>query len=130
MHLNGLTISSEEFPTREHYPFNLEILNSTKSIVFNTPITFFIGENGTGKPTLLKAMAKKCSVPIWEETERSQFYFNKYSEELFRYIQVHWTKEVVPGSFFLPIGLSILHRRWINGQFQIPICLSTLVVIH
>ncbi|MHB9095469.1 MAG: AAA family ATPase [Eubacteriales bacterium] len=97
MHLNKLIICPEKFPSTEHYPFNLEILRAAKSITFKTPVTFFIGENGTGKSTILYAIAKKCAIPIWQEMG---FQSEKYSEELFRYIDVEWAKDPVPGSFF------------------------------
>ncbi|WP_418791720.1 AAA family ATPase [Phosphitispora sp. TUW77] len=97
MHLTGVTLYPDRYPTEHHYPFNLQIFHSTKEIEFNTPVTFFIGENGTGKSTLLHAIAKKCGIYIWKEPEHTS---DKYSEQLYRYIQVHWAGEPVSGSFF------------------------------
>lgn len=39
------------------YPFSLNIIKNLKEIRFPTQVTFFIGENGTGKSTLLEAIA-------------------------------------------------------------------------
>ncbi|MEW6182612.1 MAG: AAA family ATPase [Bacillota bacterium] len=100
MHLTKLTIYPESFPTKECYPFSLPVLNLTKSIEFKTPVTFFVGENGTGKSTLLKAVTQKCSIHIWKDVERRRFHANKYAEELYRYIDVQWAEGPVPGSFF------------------------------
>src|ERR1700732_175600 len=39
------------------YPFSLPIIKNLNTIRFPTQVTFFIGENGTGKSTLLEAIA-------------------------------------------------------------------------
>ena len=75
MHLKRVTIHPEKFPTTEHYPFNLNIFHETKSILFNSPVTFFVGENGTGKSTLLEAMTHKCGIYMgkrWKKTLQGQ----------------------------------------------------------
>ena len=44
MYLKKLTISQEKFPTKEYYPFNLEIFNNTRGLDFESPVTIFTGE--------------------------------------------------------------------------------------
>lgn len=39
------------------YPFSLPVVKNLDRLKFNTNITFFVGENGTGKSTLLEAIA-------------------------------------------------------------------------
>ncbi len=39
------------------YPFSIPAIQFIEEIKFNTPITFFVGENGTGKSTLVEAIA-------------------------------------------------------------------------
>ncbi|MBN1366511.1 MAG: AAA family ATPase [Dehalococcoidales bacterium] len=100
MHLNRITISSQEFPTRDFYPFNLSILQNTDSISFTRPVTFFVGENGTGKSTLLKAICRRCHIHIWEDTEHNRYQYNSYEDELYKYIEIDWVNGSVPGTFF------------------------------
>lgn len=45
------------------YPFNLEWLNSTQEIEFRKPLTFFVGDNGVGKSTLIQAIAIQNQIP-------------------------------------------------------------------
>lgn len=40
-----------------HYPFSLALIKNLKEIHFPTAVTFFVGENGTGKSTILEAIA-------------------------------------------------------------------------
>lgn len=42
---------------RGDYPFNLPVVRQLDTLTFSTPVTFFVGENGTGKPTLLESIA-------------------------------------------------------------------------
>lgn len=41
----------------ESFPFNLPIIKAFKEINFHSPVTFFVGENGSGKSTFLEAIA-------------------------------------------------------------------------
>ena len=100
MHLKRVTIHPEKFPTTEHYPFNLNIFHETKSILFDSPITFFVGENGTGKSTLLEAITNKCGIYIWGNNERKTLKVNLYEKRLHEAIDIEWTQGSVHGSFF------------------------------
>jgi len=46
-------------PTEE-FPFNLPILKNLKTIELNSPVTFLVGENGSGKSTFIEALA--CTI--------------------------------------------------------------------
>ena len=100
MHLKRVNLYPEKYPTKEYYPFNLGIFQQTKSLEFYSPVTFFIGENGTGKSTLLEAIAHRCGIHIWEDNERIRLEINPYEERLYEAISVEWTNGSVPGSFF------------------------------
>jgi len=100
MHLLKVNIHPEQFPTREPYPFNLPIFHTPQSITFESPVTLFVGENGTGKSTLLEALTLRCGIYIWEGMERRRFKYNAYEKAFHQYISVEWASERVPGSFF------------------------------
>lgn len=100
MHLKKIFLFPERYPDKEQYPFCLPNLNTTREVPFGKAITFFAGENGTGKSTLLRAIANRCGIHIWEPEEGRRVQFNKYEHELYRYIAAEWTDGVVPGSFF------------------------------
>jgi predicted ATPase len=100
MHIKRVNLHPKKFPTTEHYPFNLNIFHETKSILFDSPVTFFIGENGTGKSTLLEAIAHRCGIYIWGCIERKRLKVNLYEQRLYEAIDVEWTDGPVHGSFF------------------------------
>lgn len=45
------------------YPFSLPLIRSL-DIEFTSPVTFFVGENGTGKSTVIEAIAALCRLPV------------------------------------------------------------------
>jgi predicted ATPase len=69
-------------------------------LIFDTPVTFFNGENGTGKSTLLEAIALASNIHIWRRDEGTRFHVNHYEKEFYRYITVRWKDGIVPGSYF------------------------------
>jgi predicted ATPase len=100
MHLKKVTLLSEKYPSAEHYPFNLTLFRQTKNIEFTAPVTFFIGENGTGKSTLLEAISHRCDIHIWRDVERTRYEVNPYEKLFFQYIKVEWANGKTPGSYF------------------------------
>ncbi len=100
LHLKRVDLLIDQFPTRDHYPFNMDILQRTQRLEFHSSVTFFIGENGSGKSTLLEALARRCQIHIWSGVEYSRAEPNPYEGMLFLYLQVEWRDGIVPGSFF------------------------------
>lgn len=99
-HIKSVTLLHEKYPTQEHYPFNLPIFNQTKHIVFDTPVTLFVGDNGAGKSTLLEAIALKCGVHIWRTSDGIRYQFNRYEKQLHKCLSLEWSDGEVPGAYF------------------------------
>jgi predicted ATPase len=100
MHLKTISLHPEKFPTREHYPFNLPIFHRTRQITFDAPVTFFVGENGTGKSTLLQALARASDIHIWQFEQGTRFTPNLFEDKFYHYVSIEWADGRVPGSFF------------------------------
>jgi predicted ATPase len=100
MHLKRVRIRSDLFPTREQYPFSLEVLQRTGELEFPGPVTFFVGENGCGKSTLLEAVARACRIHIWRGDQRTRSTRNPHEGQLHRYLEWEWADGSVHGSYF------------------------------
>jgi predicted ATPase len=100
IYLKQVNIHSEQFPVQNAYPFDLNLLQQTRNIKFDTGITLFTGENGTGKSTLLKALAIRSGIHIWQNECYLRVEKNPHEEDLYKYISIEWKKGPVPGSYF------------------------------
>ncbi len=100
MHLLSATLEHDRFPTHERYPFNLRIFRETEQIGFTSTVAGFVGENGSGKATLLKAIARRCGIHLWGEIDRERYKHNPYENLLQGFLAVEWADGPVPGSFF------------------------------
>ena len=56
-YLRRIWLDPERVPDREAYPFCLPFLRDEFELDFDRPITIIVGENGTGKSTLLEGIA-------------------------------------------------------------------------
>ena len=60
IHLKSISISSWDENKNSQFPFSLGIIQSLKKMEFKSPVTLFVGENGSGKSTVLEALA--CAI--------------------------------------------------------------------
>lgn len=110
VHVKKIVFHPDRYPVRDRYPFNLEIFRQTDSIDLEYPVTIFVGENGTGKSTLLEAMARRCGVHIWRNPMVQRVEGNPYEAAFWRYLTVEWVDGRVPGSFFGSSGFQDFAR--------------------
>ena len=100
MYLRQVKIKATEYPTRRYYPFNIPVIQGAATLIFRSPVTFFVGENGSGKSTLLDAIARKCSIHIWDKPRRHLAHNNPFETKLANHIAVDWANGRVAGSLF------------------------------
>jgi predicted ATPase len=96
MHLAKVILNTREERAGAGYPFNIPVLRETHHIDFSTPVTFFVGDNGTGKSTLLRAMTRKCGIFIWGERKE----MSRNEKRLLEALSIEWKDGPVPGSLF------------------------------
>ena len=100
LHLKGVRFDRDCFPDAELYPFNLPLVRQTPGLTFHAPITFFAGENGTGKSTVLRAICRACGIHIWEGEGRRRYSRSPCEDSLHNCLKVLWKNGTVPGSYF------------------------------
>jgi predicted ATPase len=60
MFVRGLRLKRERVKDWTSYPYTLAAISNLHELEIAAPVTFFVGENGTGKSTLLEAVAVAC----------------------------------------------------------------------
>ena len=99
-HVNQVIFKHDEYPTEEEYPFTLPIFNQTDRLDLDASIVIFVGENGTGKSTLLEALANAANIHIWQNIGGVRYQVNQYEKELYKYLSLGWSNGKTPGAFF------------------------------
>jgi predicted ATPase len=96
LHIKALEVR----PFKEtRFPFNLAILKDLKELRFSAPVTFFVGENGTGKSTCLEAIACAAEmVTVGSESLKTDKSLSA-QRELAKYFRLAWTKRTKKGFF-------------------------------
>jgi predicted ATPase len=57
LYIRGIRLKPPEGPDGDSYVFSLPVVRHLKELALRSPVTIFVGENGTGKSTLLEALA-------------------------------------------------------------------------
>ena len=58
--LSSIALKRDQVPSFGEYPFSIPAIRNLRELSLPGAVTFFVGENGTGKSTLLEAVAVAC----------------------------------------------------------------------
>ena len=64
MILSSLRLRNFPEDEKDKFPWTLPIVKDLEELVFGKNISFFVGENGSGKSTILEAIAAYTGVPL------------------------------------------------------------------
>lgn len=81
------------------HPFALPILADGLSIDFTTPVTFFVGENGSGKSSVLEALAWSTGFGIHGGNRDHHFIEDTEGHALGRALTLSWRQRSTDGFF-------------------------------
>lgn len=62
-YLRRVTLLADRVEDREAFPFSLPFVRKL-DYQFKTPVTFLVGENGSGKSTFVEAIVELCGLPV------------------------------------------------------------------
>ncbi len=99
IHLKSVTVRDWDDSENSQFPFSLAIIRSLKSINFDSPVTFFVGENGSGKSTVLEALACAIgSITVGSESVKTDPSLTSI-RRLSQYFRLSWSKRTHKGFF-------------------------------
>ncbi len=98
--IKNVILKRDKIDDFNKYPFNIDIIRNFEQLDFTAPVTFFVGENGTGKSTLIEAIAVALGLNAEGGTENF-YYSTKHTESnLSDYLQIN-TFDKPKTKFFL-----------------------------
>lgn len=99
--LRNIQLLREDIFGWKKYPFNIPVIKNLDRLDIKSRVCFFIGENGTGKSTLLEAIAAVYG--FGKEGGSKNIGFStadKDTNDLADHIRLSWSKKLLGGYFF------------------------------
>ncbi|MFC4075984.1 AAA family ATPase [Salinithrix halophila] len=84
---------------RDEYPFNIPALQGWNQLSLDTSVTFFVGENGSGKSTIMEAIAYQCGFNTAGGSRDHVYDVHESQAVLGKYIRLSWLPKVTEGFF-------------------------------
>jgi predicted ATPase len=81
------------------YPFTIPVFSQEFTIELSKPVTFLVGENGTGKSTLLEAIAKKAGFNLSGGSQNHTFADAQSDSPLAAQLRLSWLPKISTGFF-------------------------------
>lgn len=101
LYLRQITLMREQVPSFHQYPFDLTAIRSLDQLAFRKPVTFIVGENGTGKSTLLEGLAVAWGFNPEGGSMNFSFSTSATHSELYRYLRLSRGVQRPRDGFFL-----------------------------
>ncbi|MBW9150987.1 AAA family ATPase [Clostridium estertheticum] len=100
-YLRRLELKREKVESFSNYPFCLPTIKNLSSLDFHPKVTFIVGENGSGKSTILEAIAIACGFNPEGGTINFNFSSMDTHSELYKYIKLVKGVKKPKNGFFL-----------------------------
>jgi predicted ATPase len=95
-HLRSLKILKRD---SEAFPFSVPAIRTLSELTFDTSVTFFVGENGSGKSTMLEGIALSAGLPTVGSTAANDDATLKAQATLGRALKLAWHRRTRKGFF-------------------------------
>ena len=99
--INEIKLERNLIKDFNEYPFNIDFVKNLDKLIIDSPVTFIIGENGTGKSTFIEALAVSCSLNPEGGTQNFMFSTKETHSELHEYLKINHFQRKCKTKFFL-----------------------------
>lgn len=113
------TLRLRNFPEEEQdtFPWSLPLIKNLETLTFEKNISFFVGENGSGKSTILEAIAAYTEVPLAGSLRLEEDESLAASNRLADYLSIRYAEKTRHG-FFIRAEDFIGFSRNIKNQIK------------
>src|SRR5690348_10902782 len=99
IHLKSISLKTPIPEPATEFPFNVPAVQSLRELRFTSPVTFFVGENGSGKSTVMEAIACAAgSIAVGSDntsTDRTLNSVRRFADSL----KLTWSRRTRRGFF-------------------------------
>ncbi len=93
------TMRIEATPSGTVFPFSIPVIQKGMNLQFKSVVTFIVGENGSGKSTILEAMANKCGYNLGGGNKNHLYEHHETESQLWKFMTLSWYKKPFDGFF-------------------------------
>jgi predicted ATPase len=86
--VRSVRLDREAVPSFEHYPFSIPAIRDLEQLDLDPKVTFLVGENGTGKSTLIEAIAVAAGLNAEGGTKNFAFATRRSESDLSRHLRL------------------------------------------
>ncbi len=86
--IKKISLERENIEDYNIYPFNIEFVKNFDELTLDSPVTFFVGENGIGKSTFIEAIAVALGLPAEGGTDNFRYETKNTTSSLSEYIRI------------------------------------------
>ncbi|MHB8076870.1 AAA family ATPase [Desulfosporosinus fructosivorans] len=87
-YIRSIELNRAEVPSFTEYPFNLAAIRNLETLSFHPKVTFIVGENGSGKSTILESIAVSYGFNAEGGTKNFNFSSRATHSDLNKYIRL------------------------------------------
>lgn len=99
LHLQSFSLRPFLDSDGDDFPFTVPVIRSLSEIQFKAPVTFFVGENGSGKSTVMEALACAVeSITVGSESVKTDKTLAPV-RKLAKYFKLAWSRRTRKGFF-------------------------------
>lgn len=99
MYLRSLEFLKNKYTSNHTYPFSISALQGLERLDFRSNVTFFVGENGSGKSTVLEAIAYQCGFHTAGGSKNNVYEVDSADSALGNFIRLSWMPKITNGFF-------------------------------
>lgn len=86
--IKKINIDKEKIKDPDVYPFNIDVVKNFEELNLDSPVTFFVGENGIGKSTFIEAIAVSLGLPAEGGTQNFRYETKNTTSVLSDYLRI------------------------------------------
>lgn len=86
---------------KNSFPFNIPVITNGVELDFTSNVSFFVGENGSGKSTIIEAIADICGFNLSGGSKNHNYDFHRTESSLSSAMRLSWYPSRVSDGFFM-----------------------------